>query len=135
MSKVYQYQWPTRCFQIVDNLSSIFVRQILHRLDFKNDAVKTEKIRRISLFELASLVLKSDPQFLDKRDALLGELNSQTFLIHGFQKSVSLLFINIKTGPDDSITLFLENNIRSRFRAFRVFRSLICLAYLGFAGT
>jgi hypothetical protein len=86
--------------QVVDQLCTMLINQLLDRLDLDDDL----------------------PEALEVRLLLL--LQPQARLEDRPQKSVALFLVHLEAGTDDPVALLFEDNpFLSHFRAFRVFRS------------
>src|SRR6478736_413473 len=59
MTEVDQQADPKPCrSQIVVHLSSMFIRELRHRLDLQNDFIKTEKVWLVDLSEFTPFILQ-----------------------------------------------------------------------------
>jgi hypothetical protein len=123
MPEVDQQGQPlSRCFEIVDRLGTMLIRQLLDGFDFHDDIAKTNKIRHIGLLQGLAFVIQLETGLFSKWNALTLEFQCQAFLIDPLQKPAALLLVHFDTGPHDLEALFFEQNGRIHFRVFRVFR-------------
>ena len=111
MAKVHeQAELVTGCFQIVVDLSTMFVVQGRHGFDFKNDFPVTDKIRLVSLLELPSLIVQYKLNLFLERDVPESQFKGEAFLIHGFHKSTTLLVVNLEACSRNLVALVLIHN-------------------------
>ena len=110
-----QPKLPTSNLEVVDHLGPMLVAQLPDCLDLDDDALEAEEVRLVELIETLALVSECETWLLDKGDFPGAELDCQTRLVDGLEKSTALLFVDLQTRPDDAVALFLENNMFLHF--------------------
>jgi hypothetical protein len=101
-----QTQLKPRAIQIIEQLRTVFVDQLGHRLDLNDDLVETDIIRLVLLLQFLSLILQGQHLLGGKRNATFLEFYCETFLIDTLEKTAAHRFICLKASTDDSKTFF-----------------------------
>jgi glycosyltransferase involved in cell wall biosynthesis len=96
------------------------------------DLSHVEVIPKYDWDSLVALAARSDVAVFPSLARETYGLVVETFLVHGFQEATAHLLVNLKTSPNNTITLLLVNKLHHPplflhfffFRFFRVFRGL-----------
>src|SRR6476659_5488665 len=122
MPEVHQQgQFAARGAQIVQNLCAVVINQRGHRLDLDNDFFIADEIRGKCLNECTPAILQRLRWFREKWNAVGFELNFQTFVVYGFEKTAALVFVDSKAGANDGVA----------FRVVNQFSALCFLCHFG----
>ena len=100
----------------------MFVHERRGSFQLENNFAVANEIGLIRLQERASAIAQGQDWLRDGWDALMLELDLQTFLINWFEKPAALLVIYLEASANDRVTFFFVNDFRHQFAWIRVIR-------------
>ena len=89
-------------FQVIENLSSMLVREFGASLKLEDYFLVAHKIGETFLAENPPSVIQRQTRLGDCRNVAMAEFNAQTFLIHRLVKSAALVLVTSKQAPISS---------------------------------
>ena len=95
--------------QVVQQLRAVLVDQCSDSLYLNDDFLEADEIWLVSLRQNPTTIAKSERRLRDCWNPQIFKLDAQAFLINRLQEPAAFLVINLETGADDGVTLFLIN--------------------------